>query len=77
MERGKDVKLFSNVLGGVNAFNSNGELVVDVFVDIVDAVVTGVIGKKEKLFEEDFAGLMVVEWRMVPPGSRVILKGRD
>ena len=61
---------------GVNAFSSNGELVVVVVVDIVDAV-TGVIGRNEKLFDEDFAGLMLVEWRMVPPGRRVTLKGNE
>ena len=47
-----------------------------VVADIVDAV-TGVIGKNEKLFDEDFAGFIVVEWRMVPPGRRVTLKGTD
>ena len=74
IDNGDDTKLLSNVLVGVNAFSSNGELVVVVVVDIVDAV-SGVIGRNEKLFEEDLAGFMVVEWRMVPPGRRVTLKG--
>ena len=76
IDSGEDTKLLSNVLVGVNALSSNGELVVVVVADIGDAV-TGVIGKNEKLLDEDFAGLMVVEWRMVPPGRRVTLKGRD
>ena len=76
IDSGEDTKLLSNVLVGVNALSSNGELVVVVVADIGDAV-TGVIGKKEKLLDEDFAGLIVVEWRMVPPGRRVTLKGRD
>ena len=60
IDSGEDTKLLSNVLVGVNALSSNGELVVVVVADIGDAV-TGVIGKNEKLFDEDFAGLIVVE----------------
>ena len=60
IDSGEDTKLLSNVLVGVNALRSNGELVVVVVADIGDAV-TGVIGKNEKLFDEDFAGLIVVE----------------
>ena len=60
IDSGEDTKLLSNVLVGVNALSSNGEFVVVVVADIEDAV-TGVIGKNEKLFDEDFAGLIVVE----------------
>ena len=61
---------------GAKALSSKGELVVEVAVDNVHGDVIGVIGRKEKLFEEDFAGLIVVDGR-IAPGSRVILKGRD
>ena len=61
---------------GVSALSSKGELVVEVAVDNGHGDVIGVIGKKEKLFEEDVAGLIVVEGRMAP-GRRVILKGKD
>jgi hypothetical protein len=61
------------VVLGANAWSSKGELVVEVAVDNIHGDVIGVIGRKEKLFEEYFAGFIVVEGT----GRRVILKGKD
>jgi hypothetical protein len=73
-EDGESERKYSFLLGA-NAFSSKGELVVEVAVDNVHGVVIGVIGRNEKLFEDDFAGVIVVEGRMFP-GSRVILNGK-
>ena len=48
------------VVCGVKALSSKGEFVVNVDVD-EDKAVIGVIGKRGKLFDEYFAGFIVVE----------------
>ena len=73
--------ILSPLVWGVNALSNKGELVAE-----DETVETGVSGRKEKLFEEDFAGgigagvivagAIVVELTRAP-GSRVMLKGRD
>ena len=63
---------------GVSALSNSGELLL--ILDLLSAegadTVTGVMGRNEKLLEEDLAGLIVVEWRIFP-GSLVMLIGSD
>ena len=63
---------------GVSALSNNGELLLmpDLSSAEGEETVTGVMGRNEKLLEEDLAGLIVVEWRIFP-GSLVMLIGSD
>ena len=63
---------------GVSALSNNGELflTLDLLSTEGAETVTGVMGRNEKLLEEDLAGLIVVEWRIFP-GSLVMLIGSD
>ena len=62
----------------VNALSSKGEVTVAVVDAVVDEeeTVIGAMGNREKLFDEYFAGFIVVEW-VIEPGRRVMLKGSD
>ena len=65
LDKGEDgtlVTVLVSMFLGVNAFKSKGELLLELDdVDVENTVSGGVIGSKEKLFEEDFAGFIVVE----------------
>ena len=67
-----------SIVVGVSALSNSGELLL--ILDLLSAegadTVTGVMGRNEKLLEEDLAGLIVVEWRIFP-GSLVMLIGSD
>lgn len=60
---------------GVNALSNRGEFVHKVAEEEAEIVI-GVRGRSEKLFEDDFAGVIVVEWVRLQ-GKRVMLNGND